>query len=485
MEELTRERIGQMDVGELADNVISIYDLKDPVRRSTLAVFFEERAKQLGVQRSIQRLMRDANTAESKLATAYTEENANYHTGINLKYDSNGKPSETIDNYVAIFRGDSYFDTIRYNLFTVSAEVTENMKTRQWSDADDSAALQYIEGVYHLYNEPRYQHAMRVLKQERSYHPIREYIDSLKWDGTPRIEELLIKWMRCDDTPYTREVSRLIFAGGIHRIFDPGCKFDCVPVLIGTRQGEGKSTFVRWLSIKDSWYGELTEFDGQKGVEAVQGTWICEVGELLALVRAKEVESIKGYFSRQVDKYRAPYDRHTSTFQRQCVFVGTTNKERFLTDKTGNRRFFPIHVHTEGHNLFAQEKQCREYIIQCWAEARAKFDDSFTCLAPDRSLTDTILEKQQAAEEDDWREGMIEDYLSSKSAGDSVCAVELYQEALQMGSLSKPTPAESGAIGLIMQKFPMWKRTSKALRFRKYGVTRAWTLEGEQDELPF
>ncbi len=154
--------------------------------------------------------------------------------------------------------------------------------------------------------------------------------------------------MKAEDNEYTREVSRLIFAGGIHRLYSPGCKFDDVPVLIGTSQGEGKSTIVRWLAIHDDHFTEVTEIDGQKGVEQLEGAWICEIAELLALTKAKEQEAVKSYIARLKDKYRKPWGKNTDELPRRCIFIGTTNNEQFLRDKTGNRRFYPVKVNSKG-----------------------------------------------------------------------------------------------------------------------------------------
>ena len=119
-----------------------------------------------------------------------------------------------------------------------------------------------------------------------------------------------------------------------------------MPVLIGTKQGEGKSTLVRWLAMKDDYFTEVTEIEGQKGMEAVEGAWICEMGELLALTKAREIEAVKSYLTRLADRYRRPFDRRVTDHKRQCIFIGTTNKEQFLTDKTGNRRFYPVKVYS-------------------------------------------------------------------------------------------------------------------------------------------
>jgi predicted P-loop ATPase len=485
MQELTKETIRSMNREELVDNVVDLFRYRDVLKREQLAVFMEERAKELGMQRAFQRLLKAANDADKKLADEYTAANASMHSGIQLTFDAKGKPAETIDNYLQIFRVDDKFRTLRYNQFKQVPEITENLETRIWAPADDSEALHYIERKYEIYHPERYRHAMRVFYRERGYHPVREYIDSLKWDGVPRVEHFLTKWMGCENTDYIQEVSRLMFAGGIHRIYEPGIKFDTVPVLIGTKQGEGKTMLLHWLAIKDDWYSELTVFDGKEGIEAIQGTWICEIGELLAVARAKEVEAIKSYITRQADKYRVPYAERPETFHRQCIFIGTTNNEQFLSDKTGNRRWLPVHVKMNGYELFKQEKECRAYIEQCWAEARAKYNDEFTELAPRYELLDVIRQKQQDAEEEDWREDMIETYLSKKKPGDCICTMQLYQEALNMSEYDKPSPAEQKAIRLIMQKFPEWERTSAPVYFAKYGSTRGWKKKDDADDLPF
>lgn len=493
MEELTRERINQMDSGEIYENVVSIFDCPDPVKREMVKAYMEDRARQLNITRQFKNILKAANSADRKLAKDYTDQNRS-SSGPELQYNSNGNPAETIENYLAVFRADDRFRTLRFNEFSFKHEITENMHIRPWGNSDDSDALNYIEQQYHFYHVQKFQHAMRVLQKERAYHPIVEYINGLQWDGEPRVEQFLHKWMHCGDSPYSREVSRLVFAGGIHRLYDPGCKFDSVPVLIGTKQGEGKSSVVRWLAIKDEWYGELTELEGARGVENIQGMWICELGELLALQRAREVEAIKSYLSRQVDKYRVPYAERPESLPRRCIFLGTTNKERFLTDKTGNRRFMPVRVDISGYDLYKIEKDCRAYIIQCWAEAKAKYNDAMTSLVPNRALVDEIIENQQLAEEDDWREGMIRSYLESMVAPAKVCTLELWSKALRMGDLTRPSLPEATTIGLIMQKHPKWKRSIKTMYFPDYGSQRGWELvspketeplDYDQEELPF
>ena len=302
------------------------------------------------------------------------------------------------------------------------------------------------------------------------YHPVRDIIDSIKWDGQNRIETILIKWLKCEDTPYTREVSRLIFAGGINRIYNPGCKFDDVPVLIGLKQGEGKSTFVRWLAMEDKFFREVGEIDGQKGIEILDGAWICEMSELLALTKTKEVEAVKSYMTKTKDSVRRPYDRRLSERPRQCVFIGTTNKRQFLTDKTGNRRFYPVVVNSSGYDLFDNEDAIRHDIAQCWAEAKQRFDEGNLPAFADPTLRKPIQEAQADAAEDDWRDDPIKDYLDMR---DKVCIREIWFEALGMPDNALPTRKDSNDIAVIIQSTGEWIR-GKAERTERYGVQKVY-----------
>ena len=296
---------------------------------------------------------------------------------------------------------------------------------------------------------------------------------------------------KTDDTPYTREVSRLIFAGGIHRLYNPGCKFDDVPILIGTKQGEGKSSLIRFLAVKDEWYGEVNQFDGQQAIEQLYGKWVCEISELLALTRKKEVEASKAYITRAVDSYRRPYDRNTVDLPRRCIFIGTTNNATPLVD-VQNRRWYPVTMHTSGYDLYDHEQECREYIIQCWAEMRDKYkahDKSAQNFAK-RELLDVYRQEQDNARQDDWREGAIESYLAQKSPGDYVCVRELTNKALANGGIGHdPSVLESKDIGMIMAKFDDWEKSERHY-FPEYGRQRSWQKSifatvDSTDELPF
>lgn len=461
--------------------MLSLMD-EEPEERTRLSALIGLKAKDLGVEKEFASVLKSYNEAEKKLAAEYNRQWRRENDIIALDFDGNGKPLSSIDNYVRVFEGDKKFAGIKFNLLTNSPEQEINGKIHKWTDADDAEVRRYIEKRYRFHNAQKCDDAFRIILRKRQYHPVKEAIEAVKWDGESRIYSFLIKWVNCEDTPYTREVSRLIFAGGIHRLYNPGCKFDDMPVLIGTKQGEGKSTFVRWLALKDEFFTEVTEFDGQKAIEALEGAWICEVSELLALTKTKEQEAVKSYLTRLNDKYRQPFDRRVTDHPRQCIFIGTTNKEQFLTDKTGNRRFYPVKVNQSGYELFDKEKEVKEYIKQCWAEALVLYNNGELAPYANRELKDVIRSKQSDAVEDDYRVGMIKHYLADK---DEVCILQLWQDALQMGGFSKPEKKDSNELGLIMQSLSdEWEKQSKPKRMRSYGLQK-WWKRIRFDEGPF
>lgn len=380
-------------------------------------------------------------------------------TFVELARAEKGKPLKTIDNFLRIMLHDGFYSDVKYNLLTNFPERTSKGHTRNWSDADNAESMAYIETTYGLYCPDKHDMAFTLLANKREYHPIRDKVDALTWDGKERISGFLARWMKAEDTDYTREVSRLIFAGGIHRLYHPGCKFDLMPVLIGTRQGEGKSTIVRWLAMADEFYGEVTEFEGQKGIEQLYRLWIAEVGELLALTKTREQEAIKSFITMQIDRYRKPWGRCTSDNPRQCIFIGTTNNPRFLSDKTGNRRFLPVNVHSNARDLFDQEGDIREYILQCWAEAKAGLGTKKMEPVESRELVSIIQAQQAQAMEDDWRVGKIQAYLDEQPQKTFVCTRELRKKALYPENLSLPDDKrESREICVIMDKMDGWEK---------------------------
>ena len=456
---MNEQAIQSMQVLDLLkiDNVYAIQEEPIEVREQLKAMYIA-RLSELNADKElikqVKKMFQAFEKADQMLADEYTRQNAINNAEVPLALDGKGRPMATIDNFMLILRNDPYFDSLKFNQLSYSPEHIVDDKTEKWQDKDDSRTRLYIEQKYKIHSKEKLDDALRILFSEREYHPIKLKIEMAEWDGIPRIASLFIKWLKCEDTDYTREVTRLVFAGGIHRLYNPGCKFDDVCVLIGTKQGEGKSSFVRWLALQDEWFTEVTEIEGQKGIEAIEGAWICEIAELLAVTKTKEVEAVKSYITKLVDRYRRPFDRRTTDHKRQCVFIGTTNKEQFLTDKTGNRRWYPLKVNSSGYDLHDHKEEIQADILQAWAEAKYLFDKGELKPYADRNLLEDIKAKQNQAVEDDYRVGMIESYLKEK---DKVCILELWTYALK-NDFTKPTRKDSNELTLILQSIGGWKR---------------------------
>jgi predicted P-loop ATPase len=205
--------------------------------------------------------------------------------------------------------------------------------------------------------------AIRVVACTNRFHPVRDYLHSLEWDGISRIETWLIKYFSAEDTPYVRAVSRTWLLGAVARILTPGCKFDFMLILEGV-QGLEKSTAFNILAVKDEWFTDNLQGDlhNKDAVQNLQGAWIVEMPELDGMNRS-EVSMLKAFLSRKVDKIRVPWDKLPKEFPRQCVLAGTSNESAYLRDPTGGRRFWPVCVGA------VDIKGLKEIRDQLWAEA--------------------------------------------------------------------------------------------------------------------
>ncbi|MCL4715617.1 MAG: hypothetical protein KJZ75_11975 [Hyphomonadaceae bacterium] len=176
------------------------------------------------------------------------------------------------------------------------------------------------------------------------FHPVRDHLERLKWDGTPRLDRWLATYCRAADTAYTRAVGRIVLIAAVRRALRPGTKFDSLMVL-ESEQGAYKSTAVRVLAGSDDWTTDTVPIgaEGNKIIEHTRGKWIIEIGELAGFSEAK-IEKLKAFLSRIADRGRLAYEPHPVDVMRAFIMIGTTNKKNYLNDATGNRRFLPVAV---------------------------------------------------------------------------------------------------------------------------------------------
>jgi predicted P-loop ATPase len=194
------------------------------------------------------------------------------------------------------------------------------------------------------------------------FDPVRDYLDSLRWDGRKRVDRWLIDYCGAEDTPLNRAFSRKVLIAAVRRVRKPGCKFDYVLVLEGP-QGIGKSSMIRILAGDENFSdSEILGLEKREQQEAVQGVWLYEISELEGMRKA-DVTHIKLFLSKTFDSARPAYGRGKVDRPRRCIFIATTNEASYLRDSTGNRRFWPVKVWRIDLGAVARDRD------QLWAEA--------------------------------------------------------------------------------------------------------------------
>ena len=254
-----------------------------------------------------------------------------------------GRPVPTLSNAVRILTEDPRWnDRLRFNDFSSVVELDGQVIT----DTAESGAALWLDRVYGLQVATnRASEAAIYVAHQHSYHPVRDYLRQVVWDGQERADLLFTHYAGAEDNELNRELGRRFLISAVSRIFNPGSKVDCCPVLVG-KQGVRKSSFLRKLAIKPEWFSDSALDIGgnmKDAYQAIQGVWMYELAEL-ASIRPREAETVKAFISAQVDRFRPSYGRHVITRERQVVFAGTTNGAEFLSDSTGNRRFWTIEV---------------------------------------------------------------------------------------------------------------------------------------------
>ena len=411
----------------------------------------------------------------------------------------------TLRNLLLILNNDEKLKGIVFNQLSdgmeIKGEVPWEHPSRFWRDADDAQLISYVDLTYGTFSARNYDIAVTKVADDRSYHPIREFLSSLpEWDRVPRVDTILVDFLGASDNAYVRAVTRKTLCGAIARVMNPGCKFDTMLVLNGP-QGKGKSTLISKLC--GEWFNDsllLNDTKDKTAAEKLQGYWILEIGELAGLKKT-EIETLRGFLSRQNDIYRASFGRRATPHPRQCVFIGTTNAENgYLRDTAGNRRFWP--VKTPGDAARASWEMTEEEIRQIWAEALVRYKEGEP-LHLDNELAGMALKEQQIAMEVDEREGMVRDYLEmplperwdkmdifdrrnyicgSEFGGERepgvrkrerVCNMEIWCECFgkERGNLKRQ---DANEISAIMANIEGWKKADNKVRFPIYGIVRGY-----------
>lgn len=367
-----------------------------------------------------------------------------------------------------------------------------------WGDTDDACIRNYLSTVYQIKGKGIIDDAITEVMNQNKFHPVREYLTALNWDGTERVDSLFIDFIGAEDTPYIRAVTRKWLCGAIARVMEPGIKFDTAIVLYG-EQGLGKSVILERLGGK--WFNNtLQDIKTKDALEQIQGAWINELAELSPTYK-NDNEIVKAFLSRTTDRFRVPYGRRTEEYPRQCVFAGSTNNLLFLKDRTGNRRFWPISG-DKRRKVRNSWDLSKDEVDQIWAEAFMMWANGES-LVLDEQLEQEAIKIQQSHTEGSELTGLIEEYLSvllpanwdskdlydrraylesydEESGGkprEKVCALEIWCEVLS-GDRKTLSNAKARELIDILQSISGWEPYNKGsgkLRFGKlYGVQKAF-----------
>lgn len=484
LNELNKEEILS---GEIFEEILNEID---EIKRVDLISNLKLRAKELGVKSLFDEKLKTYQKIDKETKRQFkagtSANNSPPDSGIadvlqmldyKIEYDNDGneksrKLQQTVRNFEIIMENDNRFaGKIKFDEFSrqeyLSGEIPWESEVcdRAWGSHDDAALYSIIQTDYGVKNRNDYFDAIKNVSMRNRFHPVRDVLDSLEWDGSERIRSLLPDYLGVEDTEYSYQVIRLWMLGAVARVYEPGCKFDYTMIFTGP-QGLGKSTFLKMMALNDAWFNDsLDSLDSDKAAQSLMGSWIVELAELKSLARtAGGVESVKRFLTAVQDKYRVPYERRADIFLRQCVFAGTTNKSDFLQDETGNRRFLIIQtgINKPTKSLFVPG--AIEDMKAAWAQAVHIWKtEQPELLLPD-SCRDEARRLQDESMADDGKVGIITQFLENKQR---TCVLEIWKAALERPDI--PKKWESSEIMDIVLSIPGWQKMKNSTTFGEYG----------------
>lgn len=487
----------------------------DVTRKPSYAAMQEFAAKDKAVKLLMARERAQAAADDfDGLDDAELPEDYNDEWKAELEYTKSGKLLCNIANIILILENDpALAGHIVHDLFTGMDSAKDglpwNKNANQWTDTDDANLRVWLEKHYDITGKEKIADALTAVLTRHSYHPIRDYLNGLTWDGVPRLDRIIIDYMGAEDSELNRAMSRKHFVAAVARVFNPGCKYDYCLIMSGA-EGIGKSTLLRVMGGK--WFNDsITTLEGKEGMEQLRRAWVVELGELSSIKRS-DVEQVKAHLSKQVDIYRAAYARRVLEHPRQCVFCGTTNEALFLKGDTGNRRFWVIPVVAELRKYKDWSEAIRRDRDQLWAEAVHYYKQGEP-LYLSKELEAQAKQRQQDFNDDndDPIVAMLDKYLNTllpvnwdtmdiqarrsylrdpdplQAEGtvkrDKVCAAEFICEQLGKDMADKDYKYLCRRVSKMIGDRPEWERVSSTKHAAKlYGTQRGFRRVEQSDE---
>lgn len=487
----------------------------DVTRKPSYAAMQEFAAKDKAVKLLMARERAQAAADDfDGLDDAELPEDYNDEWKAELEYTKSGKLLCNIANIILILENDpALAGHIVHDLFTGMDSAKDglpwNKNANQWTDTDDANLRVWLEKHYDITGKEKIADALTAVLTRHSYHPIRDYLSGLTWDGVPRLDRIIIDYMGAEDSELNRAMSRKHFVAAVARVFNPGCKYDYCLIMSGA-EGIGKSTLLRVMGGR--WFNDsITTLEGKEGMEQLRRAWVVELGELSSIKRS-DVEQVKAHLSKQVDIYRAAYARRVLEHPRQCVFCGTTNEALFLKGDTGNRRFWVIPVVAELRKYKDWSEAIRRDRDQLWAEA-VHYYKLGEPLYLSEELEAQAKQRQQDFNDDndDPIVAMLDKYLNAllpvnwdtmdiqarrsylrdpdplQAEGtvkrDKVCAAEFICEQLGKDMADKDYKYLCRRVSKMIGDRPEWERVSSTKHAAKlYGTQRGFRRVEQPDE---
>ena len=321
----------------------------------------------------------------------YSKDNVENFEAQLTRDKKTGAVQPTVRNIQLIMENDDELkDSFRYDLFAERVRVTKPLVWRHgtttgydtWQDVDWAGMYNYLSAKYGFTGRSwkgTVDDVFNEQKMKRGYHPVKEYLELAEkcWDGTKRAERLFSDFLGAEDTRYNRQVCRKMLLGAVRRIYHQGCQFDAMCVLVGG-QGGGKTSLLSRLG--QAWFtNSIKDMGSKDALQQLAGKWIVEIGELSAMKRS-DIDTVKNFITRRVDSFRPAFGREVKDKPRSCVLFGTCNDTNFLSDMSGNRRFWIVDVEQDRdkarHLGFkVAEALTPEFIQQIWGEVMSWGDD--------------------------------------------------------------------------------------------------------------
>ncbi|MFT4739623.1 MAG: hypothetical protein ACI9L9_000396 [Marivirga sp.] len=367
----------------------------------------------------------------------------------NLALDKKGEIRKTTRNALLMILydggfGNIQFDEMKFNELINDKQITDYVILKIGIKLDEHYEIAFPNSRIH--------EAVMLAGQLDTINPVQDYLFSISWDGIPRLDEFLIRYAEAKDTEYTRIVTSKTLIGAVARVFEPGCKMDSTLVIEGP-QGCRKSTMIRSLAPDSNWFSDTELPIGSKdSFQQLQGIWLYEIGEMSSVAKANK-NTLKGFLTASVDKFRLPYGAKVINSPRRNIFIGTTNDDQYLNDESGGRRFWPLKV----GNIDTDEI-CRMR-DQLWSEATYRYfqDEPWHLDQEQEQLA--VYEQSLRFQHDAW-EDEVRDWLDTNGLNE-VTGKQIFKEVFSM-EISKYDRKTQLRISTIMKRLGWERKTLTA-----------------------